>query len=87
MKKNDQINSATAFSPPALLPPRRIALSSPLRPQHAPLLPRHIFPRPSHASHSQPLAPANFPPRLPFPAPCSGKLPPPLRPNRALTRH
>lgn len=65
MKKNDQINSATAFSPPApfpaLLPPRHIALSSPLRPQHAPLLPRHIFPRPSHASHSHPLAPANFP--------------------------
>lgn len=60
MKKNDQINSATAFSPPApfpaLLPPRRIALSSPLRPQHTPSV------------------------AAPY-------LPPPLRPNRALTRH
>lgn len=56
MKKNDQINSATAFSPPAPLPPRRIALSSSLRPQHAPSV------------------------AAPY-------LPPPLRPNRALTRH
>lgn len=91
MKKNDQINSATAFSPPApfpaLLPPRRIALSSSLRPQHAPCcraisspaLPTPPIPNPllrqtsPRASHSHPLAPANFPP--------------PLRPNRALTRH
>lgn len=74
MKKNDQINSATAFPPPPL-PPRRIALSSPLRPQHAPCcraisspalltppipnpLLRQTSPR---ASHSQLLAPANFP--------------------------
>lgn len=75
MKKNDQINSATAFSPPALLPPRRIALSSSLRPQHAPCcraisspaLPTPPIPNPllrqtsPHASHSHPLAPANFP--------------------------
>lgn len=61
MKKNDQINSATAFSPPPL-PPRRIALSSPLRPQHAPsvaapyLPPRLPFPAPCSA---------NFPPAPP----------------------
>lgn len=77
MKKNDQINSATAFSPPApfpaLLPPRRIALSSSLRPRHSP-------------SVAAPYLPPPFP-RLPFPTPCSGKLPPPLRPNHALTRH
>lgn len=79
MKKNDQINSATAFSPPApfpaLLPPRRIALSSPLRPQHAP-------------SVAAPYLPPPFP-RLPVPPPCSGKLPPapPSEPrvNPALT--
>jgi len=83
MKKNDQINSATAFSPPApfpaLLPPRRIALSSPLRPQHTPSVAAPYLPNPllrqtsPHASLSQPLAPQIFPP--------------PLRPNRTLTRH
>lgn len=72
MKKNDQINSATAFSPHPS--PRAVSPSHlPFARNTPPLLPRHIFPRPSHASLSQPLAPQISPP--------------PLRPNHALTRH